>query len=307
MKRNLDQDTKKFPWMIASDDQTGAMKGIVVNVRDAFMSTMCQVWIYGQDGDLQDLDIDALPWAEFSYGGRNNITPPQLFDRVLVTFENGDKYTRKIVGYWYSTPMGHGTMAMDKRIGSELRPEVWPNRDLYPEANLIGASAEGNAIYFHDLFMNREYLASSVNLVDTGGKYFRIKSLLTDKKPYAPVDDLPIGEGSLYNKDFGETNAVRKGFESTEDIDPSAGSIELGHQRLKRSLVSGSDDFTHDLVAQKVSQEEVGYDSSCTAGTVFSKRLESSNMAMALSAMFLHAPEGVFISSAHMPPKRWDD
>lgn len=313
-----DRIASRSPQYRQQDQMPGIVKAQVVDVRDPSMMGRVRALAYGIHGDYQDLDIEAIQWADCAIGGRGAFMPPQLGDRVLLSFDAGDKYAPLVTGYWTATPMGDGKLPWNKWKGSEIRPEVWHHHDLYPEGLMLASSGLGNAIWILDIVMNRSNdereanIASSINIMDTGGKYIRSKSFFMGKPDYSPVEEFIDSEqdnqtkGSLYKKDFGEYQRLRTGFEATHEIDPVPGAIELGHQHLKRDMLSDESTFTLDRLTQKLDETEVSHEVQSIGGTIWNTRVKQAQLSILESTIMLNAPQVVMISDLLTVPRRWD-
>lgn len=305
---DLDSVFKKQPNYLQQDIGQGALKGIVVDVRDPHMERNARVLVYAEHGDYKNLDIYTIDWAKPLQGAPGTDHPPKIGDRVWVTQEVGEKTSFVYFGSWSATPMGDGTLPWNKRKGNDLPFESRHHRDLYPEASTIKRSGNGNCVWIADLFLNKQYLASSINLMDTGGKYFKIKSFHEDlEQEYSPVDEFDEGKGQLYKGDIGEFKPVREGHEFPQDIDPTSGSIEFGIQSLSVKLISGKEDYSAAVVEQKQEKTKTTYDSVILTGKLVRQRLDAVVAGMMDGHMGLFAPDFVRIPKLLTCPKRWDE
>jgi len=305
--RELEKTGETNPQYMQQDQISGVLRGIVVDVRDPYQMGMAKVAVYSVQGDYPELNIRNMDFATMMQGIRGSFSPPQLNDKVLITYESGDKHSPMILGYWNAVPMGDGKLPGNKRVGSDVRPECWNNHDLYPETIMLGSSGDGNAVWMNDLFLSEKYLASSINLMDTGGKYFKIKSFHQDvEEVWSPVVKFPNEKGSLYNKDYGENKSKRDGTETLEDLEPTAGGIELGVHRSSRAIYTAKEEFSCDIMEQE-STDEKSREEVSLSGQVYHNRLEGASIDMAGDALFMSALSGVFISQSLMAPRRYDD
>ena len=308
MPDDIDSRIKKSPQFGQTDTGNGSHKAIIVDVRDPHMEANARVLVYAEQGDYRKLDIYALDWASPKQGCVGSYNPPKIGDRVWVDFEAGEKYSMVYYGSWNAAPMGDGTLPWNKSKGSDVPIEVQHSRDLYPEASMLKRSGNGNAIWMKDLFMNGAYLASSINLMDTAGKFIRISSIHPDlEQEYAPKDEFDEGEGQLHKGDIGEFKPVRKGYEHPNEIDPVPGSIEIGVHRLNRSMISGKEDFTQDRTVQKLDEETLAFEAISTEGKSFINRLNGISQQFMESSMVLFAPQSVRVPNFLSCPQRWDD
>jgi hypothetical protein len=297
--------TTKMPQSVNQDTRPGSFKGIVVDVRDPFQLGRVRVWAYSMHGDLKDLKIETIPWAEPKHGFTGSFDPPDLFDRVWMDFEGGDRYAPTYFGCWYAIPCGRGTLPYDRKIGSEVRPEAWNHHDLYPETNIVAMANEGNGLWFNAMELDGDNLISSITMMDTGSKFFRSKSIHIGESDYAP--DYKI-TGSLYQQDIEEGVATRDGLEGTE-TDPVPGSIELGSQHLKQQLVTSDDEFTVMRLVQDDDSKDLNLEMTWIEGNIHRLRQRKGCISGTDDALFLTSPittAGVFASNMLVPPKRWD-
>ena len=305
---DIDSKFKKEPQYLQQDIGQGCKKAIIVDVRDPHMNYAARVLIYSEHGDYKNLDIYALDWAEPLGGVTGSFNPPKLGDRVWVTYEEGEKYSLVYFGSWTATPMGDGTLPWNKRKGNEIPIEVRHHRDLYHESSMIKRSGNGNALWMNDLFLDKSHLASSINIMDSAGKYFRVKSFHSDlEQEYTPKDEFEEGEGQLYKGDIGEFKSVRKGYELPSEIDQLPGAIEFGVQRLSKKLVAGKEDFSVDITEQKSDDTKIDFDSIALAAKLCRTRLEAVSSQMMDGMMGLFAPSSVRIPNLLTCPERWDD
>ena len=153
----------------------GIMVGQVVDVRDPWRKGRVKVQVYGVHGDYPEFDIGNLDYIPCAQPFRGAFTAPQLGDRVLISFQAGDKNSMMVVGYVLETPMGDGKLFWNSRVGTEVRPEGWHHRDLYPESLVLASSGLGNTIWIQDIVMGASKggtgdLSSQIRMEDTDRK-----------------------------------------------------------------------------------------------------------------------------------------
>lgn len=296
--KNLQGRVLKSPQNLQQDVLAGIHKGIVVDVRDPTSSGKVRVHLYGLQGDYANLDVYSIPWAEMAKSIRGSFGPPQLWDRVLVSFEVGDSKAPLVVGYWTANPAGKGSLPYSKRVGSEIRPEGWHNRDLYPEAIILGASGLGNAIWMLDKVISGTDVASVIQMEDTGGKEIKIRSYHPGKQPFLTKDQVPEGKGALLGG-FGEPGKpLRDGFSTVTD--PVAGSIELNQQNTSRIMQSSTTNFATDIMIQ------TGGISQISAGGKFHNLQQGlASVTLFNDSFSLMGKKGA-VFTEQVLPRRWD-
>lgn len=294
---SLNIQQQKKPQYTQPDTMTGAYKGIVVDVCDPFGLGRVRAHVYSLHGDYAGIDVAALPWCEIKHSGRGEFAPPEMFDRVWVTFEAGDKKHPVIDGYWRANPAGRGKLPYSKRVGSEVRPEAWHDHGLYPEARILGCDGPGNALWTEAKFLDDTSLISSVNIMDTGGKQIRVKSIHKQADDYAPIQQVPDAT-SLADMDLDLCKPTRDGLSSNDNV---AGSIELNQTNVSRILQSSDDDFSVDCLVQKG-----GADSYTVDGTMHRTRQGNAALSMFKDCLALNSSSGVFLSNHFATPRRWD-
>lgn len=302
---NIGNFFAKSPQYLQQDTIPGIALGVVVDNRDPTMSGGVQVDMYAITGDYKNLDISCLPYAYPMIPMRGGFTPPEIGDRVIVIFDQGDRYAPMYLGFWSATPMGNGTLIQNKRVGNEIRPEASHHRDLYPEALMAFCSGNGNSIWTNDLWMSKSDLASSMNFMDVAGKYFKMRSLVLDTKVWTPIDEYPTGVGSLANyQSQGDNKALRTGYEMPDEMDSQTGTIELGHQSLKKSLISTANNDTVEQTIQKSDATTIAREEQSISGSVYKHRQGNSSIIMASDALFL-AGSNVFAHGLLTTPRIW--
>lgn len=291
-----------------TDTIPGVFKATVVDVRDPMRRGQIKVHAYGLQGDFKDLDIAHLDWIEPMHGLRGSFSPPALGERVLVSADSGDKGQMLYMGTWRAVPVGDGLHPAGKRKGDETRPEGFANHNLVPESLIIASTGEGDTVWMSDLVLNEKHIISSINLMDSGGKYFKIQSVHADvENSYCPVDKFPTGKGSMHKQDFGDYDPKRTGFETPDSLENTAGIICFGVMRAKRELLCDKEDFSLDRFTQKIDQDEITRDEVSLAGVLFQTRLAQAKQVMLDNMMSLMAPNGIFINDLLTPPRVWDD
>lgn len=298
---------KRSPQFLQQDLQAGSMKGFVVDRRDPHLQGGVRITAYGMDGDYKDEDVYTMKWASPIQAIRGAYAPPDLWDRVMLSFDGGEKDSPLCIGHWNAAPMGEGTLPLSKWKGSFIRPENWLHHDLYPETIMLGCSGPGNAIWYEDIELDKKYLASSINLVDTGGRYLRIKSLHMQFDPYSPVEEVPEGEGALYQADFGELKPTRKGTEFLDGMDSTLGALELGQRGAKRALLSGEKEFVADTVVLRDQDDKVVFQQEAINGKSWSIRQEMTNLSGFMDTLMLNASGGVMVNKFYCAPRRYDE
>lgn len=304
-RRDINKLASKSPQAVNQDSRAGSYKGIVVDVRDPAQLGRVRVWAYPIHGDLNGLDINTIPWAEPKHGFSGSFDPPEIFDRVWLDFEGGDRYTPTYFGSWYGIPAGRGTLPHDRTVGTEVRPENWNHHDLYPETNMVAMSAEGNGLWLNSLELDGDNLVSSINIMDTGSKTIKTKSIHIGESDFAPVNNIT---GSLYQANIEEGVATRDGFEGTK-TDSVPGAIEITTQNLKVILETSTNTFSVYKQSQIDSSGDIQAETTWVEGSISRMRLGKSSICAADDALFLASPvatAGIFLSSFMAPPKRWD-
>jgi hypothetical protein len=148
----------KQPNLVNADTLPGVYKGVVEDVRDPFGLGRVRVRCYALHGDYKNTPVEHLPWCEPAWGTKGAFAPPELFDRVWIMFEAGNKYNPVWIGYWYSIPAGRGKLPYSKRKGSEIPMPAWGHfNDLYPEMNIIAKTNEGSYLYSLDKIIGSTY------------------------------------------------------------------------------------------------------------------------------------------------------
>ena len=308
MKKDIPFVLDADPQYAQSSTMSGMLEGEVVSVRDPHQRGSAKVMIYGLDGDYKELDVKNLDWATPIQTIRGAYAPPQLWDRLRISFEAGDKSKPKILGYTTAAPMGDGKLPFNKRIGSEIRPECWHHHNLYPESIMFGSSGCGSAVWMNDLWLDKQYIASSITIMDTAGKFIRTRSYHLEDDYYCKEEKVPEGKGSLYQGDFEETKPVRSGFEYLDAAEEYiSGAVEFGHKNLKHHMIATKTEFTLDHLIQKTEDDGVTHEEQTAGGMLWRKRQGSASMAMMMNANFALAPGGMFVNKLMTAPRRFDD
>jgi hypothetical protein len=302
MKGKRDQELllSKNPGMMQSASMSGIFKGIVVNVKDPGMLGRVQVYCYSLHRDMRTLSIKDLPWAEVIQPLRGAFSPPEINDRVVVSFEAGDKYAPIVLGYWNAIPMGRGTLPYSAKVGTDVRPEAWPNRGGYPEANLICCSGAGNAIWFEDKILD-DNLASVLQLEDTGGKIIRAKSYHIGYSGFASIEEYDGNKGGMLNANADVHEPARDGITPAE---PVVGSIELRQQNVQRIMHVSDETFSADQLTQYDSREEVGITQQAVSGEIHRTRQGMASVSMVGDALSLLG-RTVMCGPLLSPPRKW--
>jgi Type VI secretion system/phage-baseplate injector OB domain len=299
---DVNNQYQKVPQIIQADTVSGIFKGTIVDNTDPLGLGRVRVWIYALHGDAIGIDVETLPWCEVLHSGRGEFAPPELFDRVMVAFEVGDKYHAVVIGYWRANPAGRGKLPHEARKGSEVRPEAWINRGLYPEAHMLGCDGPGNAIWTEAKLINTTNLSSAIELVDTGGKEILIKSLHVNAQSYPPVDQIPSGVGELVTGTYNLCKPTRDGFDPTDESNQSAGSIELNQNNVSRTMQASADgSFSVDQMLQ-----DGGIDQTSFNGLMHKTTQGTGSLNMFDDNVSLTSGSGVFLSNTFATPRRFD-
>lgn len=299
--QNFQANLFKQPQNSQSDMIFGIYKGRIVDVRDPMSLGRVRVWSYPLYGDAVNINVDCIPWAEVVHNGRT----PELWDGAWLSFESGDRYAPIVLGSWKCNPVGRGTLPYSTKVGSELRPEGFANRNLYPESEVVSADGPGNVISTHARYLDQNSLASDIISEDTGGKRISISSFHTNAKPYTPVDEVPGGLGAL----VGLTSAnkpcspIRDGFSTVQTT--TAGSIELFTQGLAKYMLSSATTFSHDIMTQGGSSG-IGVDQQSVNGDISRIRQDNSSVTLFDNTLALQAINGVLMANSFNPPRRYD-
>ncbi len=161
----------------------------MVDVRDPEGRGRARIHCFQIHGHFKDLDLKTLPWCEQKQSTNGSFMPVQLFQRVWVSFEAGVKYAGFFDGCWVASPAGRGTLPFDNTNGTDLRPEAFSSRDLYPENSVVASSGEGNTIVIeHPNYNDNAY--NAISLTDTGSKNIKIWSFHEDQTTTRPQTTL---------------------------------------------------------------------------------------------------------------------
>lgn len=306
MKKNVEEFLQKHNQFNQTDNQFGLYKGIVVDNRDPAKHGRCRVHIYNLHTDYKGLPITTLPWAEPLIPFDGSFPPPSRFARVWVLYEGGDQTTPVYFGRWYGIPTGRGKLPFNSGVGAEQRPEAWDVCDLVPEALLLGSTSEGSAIWFNELLLGEEKgVASSINIMDTGSKYFKITSLHLEKEPWVKKE-LRVAEVNKSLEDVTQSEQlkpIRDGF--SEPVE-SAGSIEMGFKNLTFSLATSKENKTSIELIQSSEEEEAIAALAALDGQIFALKQDNSQISLMDEAIFAGAQWGLLASSINTSPTRWD-
>lgn len=134
-----------------------------------------------------------LPWAKPIFTSTLSFDPPEIYDRVWLTFENGLRDHPLWIGTRYAAPLGKPCQTADgksvytpeKRLGSEVPREGWTSDYSKPQAKVVARSREGNCIWFEDT-TNGGNFTGTVVVEDTGGKYLKLRSFHSGKSDFDP-------------------------------------------------------------------------------------------------------------------------
>jgi len=301
-KRDNANFLHKHGQLIQGDTLSGPYKGVVVDNRDPLQLFRARIHIYGLHSDYKDLYMVRIPWAE----PMDKVSSaPSRFAKVWVMFEGGDLETPVYFGRWSSIPAGRGKLPFNKREGSEIPPWARSSNNLVPESTVLGYSEEGSAVWISEKLLGDEKgIASSINLVDTGSKYFRISSLHIDAEPWVPADSRVAEQKKTLEDEEGEPfERIRDGH--SEPVD-AAGSIELGFSNLSQSWCTSKDKQTAMVFSQTQEEGEGEVEIAALDAQILALRQQSAQFAMMGDALFLGAPNGILMGDCLQPPTRWD-
>ena len=293
----------RSPQSKQTDAINGENKGIVVDVRDPWQLGRVRVWCYGVMGDLAGLNVAALPWAECCPSMRGT-APPEIFDRVIVTFESGDRDHPMIKGYWYGNPPGGGRLPHTGKTGTDIRPEGWHNHSLYPESRVISMSGAGNGIWTEDKLVGGKNLASVVQIEDTAGKVIKTRSFHLGVSGYATQPQLPQGSGALANTTIQPNTPLRDGL--TPVSDAVSGSIEMGSQQVYRSMINDSDKFSIDQLSQAGDTSDDSISVQSMYGVTHQISQGGATVTLCDQNISINAQDNITIFNQANLPKRWD-
>jgi hypothetical protein len=278
----------------------GVYKGIVVDVRDPAQLGKIRVFIYSLMGDVAGINVDTIPWCEVANVGRQ-YGPPEIWDRAIVTFEAGNKKAPLVIGYWRANPAGRGKLPYSSQFGSEIRPEAWHSRGLYPEARIISADGPGNVLWTEAKLLSGKSLASLIQFEDTGGKEIKIRSFHKSATPYVQNDSAPSGVGALLNF-TDKLTPTRDGLGTVTD--PVSGSIEFYQQNVNRVMQSSTTDFTVDQMSQ-MGDNGIGVEQSSAGGVMHRTRQGSASLNLFNNSLALVSATS-FLPAIYQTPRRWD-
>jgi hypothetical protein len=293
----------RSPQSRQTDAINGDHKGIVVDVRDPWQLKRVRVWCYGIMGDLAGLNVASLPWAEYIPSMRGS-SPPELFDRVMITFENGDRDHPLIKGFWQGNPPGGGKLPHTGITGTDLRPESWHNHSLYPESRVVSASGAGNVIHTEDKFVGGSNFASVISMEDTGGKLIKTRSYHLGAKAFSTVTQAPTGTGKMAGITIAPNTPLRDGLTTVSDA--VSGSIEMGSQQVYRSMYNDGQKFSVDQLSQAGDTSDDSISVQSTYGVTHQISQGAANLTLCDNNVALNAQDAVSIPLLLTPPKRWD-
>lgn len=168
--------SKEGQTVLQTDNLAGVYKGIVEDCNDPMNTGRVRVRVYSVHGDYRDSPTESIPWSDCIHGTRGSYNSPELFDRVWVSFENGDKNYPVWLGFWYATPAGLGTLPHDQNTGLDIPKDYWmADSEFYPQTQGVARSGEGNGIWFEDSTHQEEY-TGVVNIQNSGGVYLKLRT-----------------------------------------------------------------------------------------------------------------------------------
>jgi hypothetical protein len=299
MKRDIDNYTKKKPSSVQSGIGQGIHKGIVVDVKDPYRLGRVRVWVYALHGDKRKLEVDSLPWCTMVQPFRGAFAAAELNDRVVVSFEAGNKYVPIVLGFWQACPMGRGNAPYSKKIGTDVRPEGWHNRGLYPEAIVISMSGAGNGIWTEDKMIG-DTLASVIQMEDTGGKIIRARSFHLGCKPFSSMEEYSEREGGLL-EGGDENKPLRNGVTKAT---PVAGEIELSNQNIRRIMLTSAGKFSSDTMTQADPDGKIGIEQTAISGRIHTTRQGFGSVTLAGDTVSLKG-RAVVAHNFMTPPDLW--
>jgi hypothetical protein len=152
-----------------------------------------------------------------------------------VTFENGDRYAPVWIGYWNAIPAGRGSLPHNSKTGTEVPWEALKfSKDLYPNAQVLGRSAEGNGIWFEDSSDNGKY-HGGIFIEDSQGKFLKM-TFIRPGEDYTPNGGTLPTQGSGSGGKWSGSKTWRKSEMSgrRSKIDPS-GELSIGSEHFQLS------------------------------------------------------------------------
>lgn len=219
--------------IVHGDTYPAMYKGIVEKVNDPFHHGKVKVRVYAIHGDYKDLHTDDLPWAEPWFPLRGCYAPPELFDRVWVSFEGGNPNRPIWMGYWFATPDGTGKLPFNRKTGLETPRETWfYQSDNHPNVMSLFRTGEGDQLWVEDIPLAGS-LHCKINLQDAGGRFLQLHSVL-EGKDYRPA-------GDDVNDPWGPETVHRKTPNADPDTTATAGGFTLGAGHFRISTNSDRD------------------------------------------------------------------
>lgn len=181
----------------------GWHKAIVEDVRDPMHMGRIKARAYATHGDYNEVATEDLPWAEGMFPTRGGYQMPEMFDRVWLTFENGNPERPIWFGYWFATPDGSGKLPFNREKGLETPRETWHyHPDHHPTTMSLFKTGEGDQLWVEDRPFSPDYMISSMNMADAGNKFLKM-STRNQGKDYRP-------EGEKIKGEWGEVNRRRE-------------------------------------------------------------------------------------------------
>lgn len=217
-------------------------RGIVEDVRDPIHAGRVRVRVYAIHGDYNKVATHNLPWAQPCFPNRGAYTVPELFDRVWVSFENGNVETPIWEGFWCATPDGTGTLPFNRRQGLETPRETWFfHPDNYPTTMSVFRTGEGDQMWVEDAPLGDNHY-SRVCVQDAGGRSFRISSVQagTDYRPSGSDIKGRWGAETQYRKSESRNTSASKGGVSLESSDFKLTSVNAEGDSYSELRQSGS-------------------------------------------------------------------
>jgi hypothetical protein len=249
--------------VIKSANLFGFFKGIVEDVCDPLQLGRVKVRVFSVHGYSTNLPTENLPWAEPAYSHKGSFSPPEIFDRVWVTFENGDRYKPIYFGHWNAHNDDVGGDPWEKKIGSTTPPETRYSSPLYPEGLSVARSGEGNQIWFLDHKLDDKDYFGELNIQDSSGRYIKFYNRKEGKIDgrFKGDEDNP---DPLDDWEMPEEHRTRDLSERHSEITPQGG-MSIGTKNYELN-VNESEDTT--LYLSDVSSEDVYFDQMSYNGQV---------------------------------------
>lgn len=175
---NNAQRAKRDPQLFFQGDTlAGLYKGIVEDVSDGLGLGRARIRVYSVHGDAEECPIESIPWAEPVHTAPGSFLPPEIYDQVWVTFENGNKNCPiYLTGNWHAVPVGDGVLPNSRRQGTTVPREAriyGPTH--YPMAASLFRSGEGDQIWVEDVEFAKAFY-SKMSVMDNAGKSLKIST-----------------------------------------------------------------------------------------------------------------------------------